>query len=62
MLRPATSGTTTGVEDIATDNAQDSSAPVEYYNINGQRVSGESLVPGVYIRRQGNTATKVYVK
>lgn len=56
------SGTTTGVEDIATDNAQDSSAPVEYYNINGQKVSGESLVPGVYIRRQGNTATKVYVK
>lgn len=53
---------TTGVEDIATDNAQDGSAPVEYYNINGQRVSGESLVPGVYIRRQGNTATKVYVK
>lgn len=53
---------TTGVEDIATDNAQDSSAPVEYYNINGQRVSGESLVPGIYIRRQGNTATKVYVK
>lgn len=56
------SGTTTGVEDIATDNAQDSSAPVEYYNINGQKVSGESLVPGVYIRRQGHTATKVYVK
>lgn len=56
------SGTTTGVEDIATDNAQDSNAPVEYYNINGQKVSGESLVPGVYIRRQGNTATKVYVK
>ena len=56
------SGTTTGVEDIATDNAQNSSAPVEYYNINGQRVSDESLVPGVYIRRQGNTATKVYVK
>lgn len=53
---------TTGVEDIATDNAQDGSAPVEYYNINGQRVSGESLVPGIYIRRQGNTATKVYVK
>lgn len=56
------SGTTTGVEDIATDNAQDGSAPVEYYNINGQKVSGESLVPGIYIRRQGNTATKVYVK
>lgn len=53
---------TTGVEDIATDNAQNQDAPVEYYNINGQRVSGESLVPGVYIRRQGNTATKVYVK
>lgn len=53
---------TTGVEDIATDNAQDGSAPVEYYNINGQRVSDESLVPGIYIRRQGNTATKVYVK
>lgn len=53
---------TTGVEDIATDNAQNQDAPVEYYNINGQRVSGESLVPGIYIRRQGNTAAKVYVK
>lgn len=47
-----------GVADVAVD-AND--APAEYYNLQGVRVSGE-LVPGIYIRRQGNTAVKVMVK
>ena len=52
---------TTGVEDVIVDEpAQD--APVEFYNLNGIRVSGENLAPGLYIRRQGNKATKVLVR
>lgn len=38
----------------------DENAPVEYYDLRGIRVSGD--VPGIYIRRQGNKATKVLVK
>lgn len=38
----------------------DANAPVEYYNLQGVRVDNPSA--GLYIRRQGNKATKVYVK
>lgn len=51
--------TTTGVADI---EAEDADAPVEYYNIQGMRVNADSLTPGLYIRRQVRTATKIYVK
>ena len=47
-----------GVSDITVDN--NSNAPVEYYNLQGVRVSNPT--GGLYIRRQGNTATKVLVK
>lgn len=45
-----------GIADVEVENA-----PVEYYNLQGVRMNGE-LTPGLYIRRQGNTATKVIVK
>lgn len=45
-----------GIDAIAGD-----SAPVEYYNINGAKISGEPA-PGLYIRRQGNKATKVLIR
>jgi len=48
--------TTSGIGIIESD---DSNAPVEYYNLNGQRVVNPS---GLVIRRQGNTVTKVIVK
>lgn len=44
-----------GIEAIGTEQA-----PVEYYNLQGVRVSGNE--PGLYIRRQGSKATKVLVK
>lgn len=47
---------TSGIDAI---NADDN-APVEFYNLNGVRVNGDT--PGIYIRRQGNKATKVLVK
>ena len=50
-------GGTVGITDIEADN----SAAAEYYNLQGVRMDGE-LTPGLYIRRQGNKATKVIVK
>lgn len=47
-----------GVGSVAIDN---SDAPVEYFNLNGVRVS-DNLTPGIYIRRQGSTTTKILVK
>lgn len=47
----------TGVADITIG---DENAPVEYYNLQGIRV--ENPQSGVYIRRQGNTVSKVLVK
>ena len=49
--------TVSGVEGVAVENEE---APVEYYNLQGQRVNGD-LAPGIYIRRQGNTVTKVRI-
>lgn len=50
-----------GVEDVINDiNGIDNNAPVEYYNLQGIRVDKPSK--GVYIRRQGNSTTKVMVK
>lgn len=46
----------TGVENILTDNNAEN-APVEYFNLQGQRVAQPEH--GIFIRRQGNTATKV---
>ena len=49
----------TAVESISAD---DLNAPVEYFNLQGVKVSDKNLAPGVYIRRQGKTAEKVLVK
>lgn len=51
------SGSTQGVEGI---EAEDTEADAEYYNLQGVRVVNPST--GVYIKVQGNKATKVYVK
>ncbi len=48
--------TTSAIDDVAADN----NVAVEYYNMQGVKVSGNE--PGLYIRLQGNKATKVIVK
>ena len=48
---------TSGVADVAVDQTGEA----EFFNLQGVRVQGE-LVPGLYIRRQGNTAVKVMIK
>ena len=45
-----------GIADITVDE----NAPVEFYNLQGVRVANPEN--GLYIRRQGNKATKVFVK
>jgi hypothetical protein len=52
--------TVSGIEAVNAD-AQDLYAPVEYYTISGVRVSNNPG-PGIYIRRQGNTVTKVAIR
>ncbi len=50
----------TGVDNIVVENPAD--APAEYFTLEGIRVEGNALTPGVYIVRRGNTATKILVK
>ena len=47
------------IGNVATDLTN---GPVEYYNLQGMRVNGSQLTPGIYILRQGSKATKIYVK
>lgn len=41
-------------------NVDDANAPVEFFNMQGMKVSGNE--PGMYIRRQGSKTAKVIVK
>ena len=50
--------TQTGVSMTAVDE----DAPVEFYNLQGLKVNASALTPGIYIRRQGASASKVLVK
>lgn len=47
-----------GIADIATEAVE---GATEYYNLQGIRMQGE-LAPGLYIRREGNKASKVLVR
>jgi hypothetical protein len=49
---------TTAVRSLSVDE----NAPVEIYNLNGVRVNGDNLPAGLYIRRQGQSVSKVLVK
>lgn len=42
--------------------APDTDAPVHFFNLNGSEVNAENLLPGIYVRVQGNNATKILVK
>ncbi len=52
-------GETLGIEDVAVAGSND--APVEWYTIQGVRVS-EPVAGGVYIRRQGSEVSKMLVR
>lgn len=46
-----------GIEDVSADIAPDENAPVEYYNLQGIRISNPAN--GIFIRRQGSKVEKV---
>jgi len=48
---------TTGVDAVEVENSNE---PVEYYDIQGVKVSEPTC--GLYIKRQGNTVSKIFVK
>ena len=50
---------TTAIDAIGTDAAE---GEAEYFDIRGVKVNIDNAAPGLYIRRQGTTATKVIVK
>ena len=52
---------TTGTTDITVD-VDNLNAPVEFYNLQGIRVNGDNLTPGIYVRRQGSAVSKILVK
>ncbi len=54
-------GSQSGINDITVD-AEAAEGPVQYFNLQGIEVSADNLSSGVYIRRCGNTATKVVVR
>lgn len=50
------------IEDISIDES--ATYPVEIYNISGMKVGNsiENLVPGIYIKRQGNKTEKIMIQ
>ena len=52
-------GDESGISDIVSDG---DNAPAEWFNLQGVRVSGDNLAPGIYIKRQGSKTVKVLVK
>lgn len=54
-------GTWDSVDEIAAD-LEVNDGPVRYFNLQGMELSGNNLPAGIYIRKQGNNATKVIVK
>lgn len=51
--------TVAGITDVPVDNTN---APVEYYDLKGNRVGADNLAPGIYIRHQGTDVRKILVK
>jgi hypothetical protein len=47
------------IGDVAVDT---DNAPVEYYNLSGVRVPADNLATGLYVRRQGNKSSKIFVR
>ncbi len=49
-----------GIDDVKADTGNNANAPVEYFDLQGRRVTNPSA--GIYIRRQGSHSSKIYVK
>lgn len=53
-----TNPASSGIDSIAADE----NAPVEYFNLQGIKIAADHLIPGLYIKRQGKTVSKVILK
>lgn len=51
--------TTTAIKDVVVEEEE---CEVEYYNLQGVRVSTDNITPGIYIKRQGTKTSKVLVR
>lgn len=52
-----------GVESVGVDTDENPlPEPAEYYNLQGIKVAGDRLNPGIYIRRTANRTAKIFVK
>ena len=49
----------TGIDEIVIEEKE---APVEWYTLQGVRVDGDNLRPGIYVRKQGKLAKKVLIR
>lgn len=59
--KPARVGkASSAVENIFTESSADADAPVEFYNIQGMRIINPAA--GIYIKKQGNKVSKVYIR
>lgn len=54
-------GSQSGIAEITAGDSA-SEGPVQFFNLQGVEVAAANLAPGIYIRRQGNTAAKVVVR
>ncbi len=60
VMIPYTDPASSGIQDIVVDSVEEN-APVEYYNLQGVRIS-EPAAGQIVIRRQGSTVSKVLVR
>lgn len=47
---------------IATVEAADNDCQAEYFDLQGRPVDRDNAAPGLYIRRQGSTSSKVVIR
>ena len=54
----------TDIEGIVVEEQSNPNAPIEIYNLSGVKVgdSQDGLLPGLYIKRQGNKTEKIMIK
>lgn len=48
-----------GIEDV---DLEKNNVPAEYYNLQGVKLSGENLAPGIYIKKQGENVSKIIIR
>ena len=61
-ITPVIKDETCGIEEVSGNNTSDATAPVEYYTLQGLRADATAFTPGIYIRRQGTSVTKILIR